>query len=156
MNIRELTSYVSFIGACLCALIAGCSKNEPTTTSEHTHAFDVAAVCQDIHVNQPFKYKGHLIVSTVTSKHRSTPFRLTSGFLIRDIPSTEIGREAVEQAQNPRLYRPPFSVKIWIENDDITNAKIPFLISGKIGGDNEAEGIVDCNVMVLGDASLPR
>lgn len=156
MNIKELTGYVSLIGTCLCALVAGCSKNEPNTTSEHTHAFDVAAVCQDIHVKKPFEYKGRLIVSTVTSKHRSAPLRLTSGILLRDIPPTEIGREAVEQAQNPSLYRPPFSVNIWIENDDITNAKLPFLISGKTGGENEAEGIVDCNIMVLGDAPLPR
>jgi hypothetical protein len=156
MNIRELTGYVSLVGVCLCALVAGCSKNEPNTTSEHTHAFDVAAVCQDIHVKQQFEYKGRLIVSTVKSKHRSAPFRLTSGFLLRDIPSTEIGREAVEQAQNPRLYRPPFSVKMWVENDEIINATPPFLMSGKTGGENEAEGIVDCNVVILSDAPLPR
>lgn len=144
--------------ALLVVLAAGCSEKEPTTKSTPTHAFKIVGMCQDIHIRQPFEYKGEVSVSTVNSKHRPQPFKLTVGYMARDIESVELGREAVAQAQDPRLYKPPFSVKFWIENDEIINAKQPFMMSGKAGGkdsvDNEA--IMDCSVTITGVAPLPK
>jgi hypothetical protein len=144
--------------ALLVVLVGGCSEKEPSTKSTPTHAFKIVGMCQDIHIKQPFEYKGKVSVSTVNSKYRAQPFRLTSGYMRRDIESGELGREAVAQAQDPRLYRPPFSIGFWIENDEIINAKQPFMMSGKAGGkdsgDNEA--IMDCSVTITGDAPLPK
>lgn len=135
--------------------LAACSEKEQQTKIDYIKALDVAAMCQDIHVKQPFEYKGRLQIADVNSKRRPAQFKLTTGYVKREIEPGEMGKEAVARAQNPRLYSPPYSVSFWIENDDILNAKPPFLMSGKAGGEKEPEVIVDCNVVVLGEAPLP-
>jgi hypothetical protein len=149
---------VRILIALLVVLVAGCSEKEPSTKITPTHAFKIAGVCQDIHIKQTFEYKGEVSVSTVNSKHRPQPFKLTSGYMMRDIKSGELGREVLAQAQDPRLYRPPFSVKFWIENDEIINAKQPLMMSGKAGGkdsgDNDA--VMDSSVTINGNAPLPK
>lgn len=149
---------VRILIALVVLLTAGCSEKEPSTKVTPTRAFKIAGICQDIHIKQPFDYKGQVSVSTVVSKHRPQPFQLTSGYMLRDIEPGQLGREAVAQAQAPRTYSPPYSVSFWIENDEIINAKPPFMMSGRAGGKDSGDNgaIMDCSVTITGEAPLPK